>query len=384
MASPVSHGSESREQIRYAGRRIQNLYSRRRSDGTLVYEFAGKVGGRRRRLTLSATSAKEAVLEVDRIRPAVRAGETGDRSIRLEPLYCEMVVAMRAGEFTYGGRPYATRTVDLLEQRAETHLLDLLGRGTRVADIKAAHLRKAMRRLSAKGLSGSTVRSCMAAASAILRFAAENEIVERNVALDLGRGERPSSKRMSEPYYLSVPDVIAVLEKMSPESRPIAAAMFYGGMRVSEALALRWEDVGADTLTIRGTKTEASYDLIPLLPPLAAELRTHRERSARIGFGRVGPGELVFQTASGRSVSRRNVLRAVSRAGLAAGVSTEERPLGNHDLRHSLAANALGLGLTMTETSRLLRHASPLVTSQVYAGLTDDGLEGIAAKLAAL
>lgn len=38
----------------------------------------------------------------------------------------------------------------------------------------------------------------------------------------------------------------------------------------------------------------------------------------------------------------------------------------------------------MTERSRLLRHASPAGHSQLYAGLTDDGLEGIASKLAAL
>ena len=35
------------------------------------------------------------------------------------------------------------------------------------------------------------------------------------------------------------------------------------------------------------------------------------------------------------------------------GLRTPEHPLGCHDLRHSLAANAFGLGLSLTETSRL-------------------------------
>jgi integrase len=226
-----------------------------------------------------------------------------------------------------------------MEQRAESHVLDALGRSTRVADIRSAHLRSMMRRLTERGLSGSSVRGCLAVASAILRYAVDLEVIERNVASDIGRGERPSSKRLSEPTYLTVPEVEALLGKMSDESRPIAAAMFYGGLRVSEALGLRWADIDTDTIHVRGTKTDASDDLIPWL--------------AASGFDRIGDERLVFQTASGKPVSRRNVLRAVQNAGTQVGLSTEVHPLGCHDLRHSLAANALGLGLSMTETSRL-------------------------------
>jgi integrase len=89
-------------------------------------------------------------------------------------------------------------------------------------------------------------------------------------------------------------------------------------------------------------------------------------------------------TASGKPVNRRNVLRAVQNAGEQIGLSTEEHPLGCHDLRHSLAANSLALGLSMTETARLLRHANPHVTATVYADLTAEGVEGLASKLAAL
>jgi integrase len=116
----------------------------------------------------------------------------------------------------------------------------------------------------------------------------------------------------------------------------------------------------------------------------AAELKAHRERLAATGFGRIAEDALVFATSSGKPTSRRNVLRAVQNAGAQVGLSTDEHPLGCHDLRHSLAANSLGLGLSMTETARLLRHANPQVTATVYADLTDDGIQGLASKLAAL
>jgi integrase len=384
MTATSSHGSSTRRPLVHAGRAVPNVTTRRKADGTTVYELLVKTKGRRTRKVLDAKTPTDAIREAERLLPVVRQGRGGDRSVRVEPLFERMLTAMKDGSFTFGGRPYAERTVALMEQRAESHVLDALGRSTRVADVKAADLRAMMRRLSAKGLSGSTVRGCLAVASAVLRFAVEYEVVDRNVSRDIGRGERPSSKRRSEPLYLSVPEVEDVLAKMTDESRPIAAAMFYGALRVSEALALRWSDVGTDTLRVRGTKTEASDATIPLLPRLAAELRAHRERMGTLGFRRIGPDALVFQTRSGRPVSRRNVLRAVQAAGRAAGVSTDDHPLGNHDLRHSMAANALGLGLSMTETARLLRHANPQVTATVYAHLAEDGVSVLAEKLQGL
>jgi integrase len=230
------------------------------------------------------------------------------------------------------------------------------------------------------------VRGCLSVASALLRYGVEIEVIERNVAQDISRGERPSSKRLSEPKYLSVSEVTYLLTKMSDESRPIAATMFWAALRVSEALALRWADIdfAANTINVRGTKTEASAASVPLLAPLAAELRAHRERLAATGFEKVADDKLVFATASGKPTSRRNVLRAVQGAGAQAGLHSEESKLGCHDLRHSMCANALGLGLSITEASKLLRHANPGVTQAVYADLTDEGIDGIAAKLAAL
>jgi integrase len=379
-------GASSRQQVRHGGRLIANLYQRQNSDGEIRFEFLGMVKGKRIRRTLDAKTPTEAVAEIDRLRPVVRDQKIGDRSVRVGALYENMLAAMRSGEFTFGGKPYAERTISLMEQRAESHVLDALGRSTRVADVKAAHLRSMMRRLTKKGLSGSSVRGCLSVASALLRYGVEIEVIERNVAQDISRGERPSSKRLSEPKYLSVSEVEYLLSKLSDESRPICAAMFWAALRVSEALALRWADVDFDNnvIHVRGTKTEASAASVPLLAPLAAELKAHRERSGIRGFGRIGQEALIFATDSGKPTSRRNVLRAVQGAGERAGLHSEESKLGCHDLRHSMCANALGIGLSLTEASKLMRHANPGVTQAVYADLTAEGTEGIAAKLAAL
>jgi integrase len=80
-----------------------------------------------------------------------------------------------------------------------------------------------------------------------------------------------------------------------------------------------------------------------------------------------------------------NLLRAVHNAAQRAGLVQEgQEPVGCHDLRHSLAANAFALGLSPTEVARLLRHANPRVTLTAYAGLTDDAVATLGEKMAAL
>jgi integrase len=236
--------------------------------------------------------------------------------------------------------------------------------------------------------SGSTACGVKSAASAIFRHAVRDlGAIDRNPCRDLERGDLPSTKRTSEPRYLSVDEVERLLAKLSDESRPVAAACFFGGLRISEAISLRWSDIDfeAKAIGVRGTKTEASTATIPLLPALARELAAHRERQGRQGFERIRQESPVFVTASGRPPSRRNLLRAVQSAAKRAGLVQEgQEPVGCHDLRQSLAANAFGLGLGPTEVARLLRHANPRVTLSIYAGLTDDAVSELGGKLAAM
>jgi integrase len=98
---------------------------------------------------------------------------------------------------------------------------------------------------------------CVTALSAAFRHGERNlGAVRRNPVRDLDRGHRPSAKRESEPRYLAVSEVGTLLGKMTDDSRPVAAALFYGALRVSEALAMVWADVDFKnaTLTVRGRR----------------------------------------------------------------------------------------------------------------------------------
>jgi integrase len=91
---------------------------------------------------------------------------------------------------------------------------------------------------------------------------------------------------------------------------------------------------------------------------------------------------LVHTTSRGTPQFRRNALRAVYKAGDAAGLNGDGRePVGLHDLRHSFVALAFDAEVPLPQTSALARHANARVTAQVYAGVIEGGRERAAAKL---
>jgi Phage integrase family len=86
-----------------------------------------------------------------------------------------------------------------------------------------------------------------------------------------------------------------------------------------------------------------------------------------VGIQALGPEQLVFQTRTGKPLSRRNMLRAVQSAAERAGIEGE---VGLHDVRHSFAALAL-TRLPLTEVSALLGHASVDVTARRPRGVVE-------------
>jgi integrase len=81
------------------------------------------------------------------------------------------------------------------------------------------------------------------------------------------------------------------------------ATLVFGGLRISEALALRWRDVdlAGGRTRIAGSKTDAGVRWVPLVPALRDDLA---ERKAVAAHTR--PNDKVFSTLTGGMWSRDN------------------------------------------------------------------------------
>jgi len=110
------------------------------------------------------------------------------------------------------------------------------------------------------------------------------------------------------------------------------------GLRVSEALALRFGDVTDDGLVVRKTKFNKSR-LVPLHPTTAAALGRYLELRRHTST----VSDFVFISPKGGRLSRKTVgmwfLKLVRETGLRSGPGTKGPRL--HDLRHTFAVRVL-------------------------------------------
>lgn len=164
----------------------------------------------------------------------------------------------------------------------------------------------------------------------------------------------------------------------------------FTGMRLSELLALGWQDVDFAGGVIRvrhqlargrrgvpprriPPKTRASVREIPLLPQLAVVLREHK-RCARFTEG----SDYVFATVHGTPFLHHNVSRRVlRRAATDAGLDRDGRRVRFHDLRHTFASHLIiDIRLDVVQVSHILGHARTSMTLDTYTHLFETARHG--------
>jgi integrase len=178
----------------------------------------------------------------------------------------------------------------------------------------------------------------------------EGPEVERNTTRALTRDERESLRAFAaQDDAATRTDVADLLWWMAGT-----------GVRISEALDQRWEDVDLDAATarVRGTKSARSDRTVPLADWLVARLQ-ERRRSGVSAFGYVfaSPG-------TGGRRDRRNAARAMrdvmDRAGFAWATP--------HTLRRTAATLIADAGLPVNLAADVLGHADASMTARVYLG----------------
>jgi integrase len=147
------------------------------------------------------------------------------------------------------------------------------------------------------------------------------------------------------------------------------------GVRLGEALALRWSDVDLNrsTATIRSgavgsdrtkTGTVRSVTLIPeVVDRLKAWKRAQNRDRLQCGEGWANTEGYVFVTGSGLPMDAHNVRRDL-KALLVAEKLPSARPW--HSLRHGLAKRLLERGMPLQQVSAMLGHSSIRVTADTY------------------
>lgn len=231
--------------------------------------------------------------------------------------------------------------------------------------------RKKGERFSERGLSNSSVNHTLRHLQQILETAVEYGLVAANAAS--GKRRRLKAGKPARPW-VEPEQLMALLDATSGVGHVLLAILAGGGLRIGEALALRWQhvDLGTGTLYVVDAKTPKGVREVHLTPALREELALWRAETKH-----TAPEDLVVHTSTGRRHYPSNLRRDVLFPALAAANAKLEQdgiaPIGRvtfHSLRRSYASLRCACGDDVRYTADQLGHEDPRFTLRVYAQAT--------------
>ena len=260
----------------------------------------------------------------------------------------------------YASTRLKASSVDARRAFFTAHVMPFFGADTPLPKIDKRWLEKFQTYLLEQGCQPSTVNTYLERLASMFKKAHDWwPHLERTLPVKVAR----LSVTKKPPKYLT-PDQAAHLIETAMARKPdmyhLVCLMYYAGLRLGEALRLRWEDVDfrKQTLLVRERK---SHDFIQ--PPIHPSLQTILKcvpRADRVDTV-VKPG---FSIKGGNVSNHFKAL--VRRAGLPEWVTP-------HVMRHSFATNTLASGASIFDVQGLLGHAS-VSSTQIYAHHRQDRL----------
>jgi integrase len=365
-----------------------SIYQRKDGRWTAAYYVPDQNGIRRRQYVYADTPevVEDKLVE---IRKLVKSGiPISPAGLTLDTYLSEWVDQVAAPRV----RP---STLDSYRAAIEKRIIPRLGR-KKLGQLNARDVRQFLAALAGEGVGDRTAQVAHATLRAALEDAVREEVIPRNVA-KLVRAPRPT-KAEREPLTV---DQVKALLKVSRDHRmhPLIVVLAVLGLRRSEALGLRWEDIDLTAgilrvrrslhrvdgrLSIFPTKTQRSARAVPLPRFVIRALESQRDKQEeeRAALGKNWPNfGYVFTTPLGTPIDPRNCTRVVRKQLDAAGLSHVRL----HDLRHGCVTVLLSMGVPPRVVMEIVGHSTLEMTMNVYAHVSLDdkrtALDGFADEL---
>ena len=178
--------------------------------------------------------------------------------------------------------------------------------------------------------------------------------------------DRPKRDKVL-PEVLTKDEIQLMISKtLNLKHKCIIMIIYSAGLRVSEALNLRVNDIDGKRVMIiirkgKGNKDRNSLLSKKVLLYLREYYLLHK------------PKEYLFEGVSGGTYSATSVLKIVKRAAMQAGI---KKKVTTHTLRHSFATHLLEQGTDLRYIQSLLGHESSK-TTEIYTHITSKGMDTI-------
>lgn len=225
-----------------------------------------------------------------------------------------------------------------------------------------------------KGISTNSIARRLAAIRMFHRFLVREKILKSDPA------SLVDSPRLWKkiPETLSLNEVGALLNQpnirdtQGRRDKAILETLYATGMRVSEAVGLRMNNINLDIGFLRCIGKGNKERIIPLGSKAVQSLKRYLEMG-RPKILKNRECEFLFLNRFGKKISRQSLWKIVKRYARQARI---KKPIKPHILRHSFATHLLERGADLRSVQEMLGHAN-ISTTQIYTHINKERLKNI-------
>lgn len=228
-----------------------------------------------------------------------------------------------------------------------------------------------------KGAAYSSIARIISSIKAFFRFLVLEGLITDNPAADL---ETPKVRRKL-PQVLSIAEVDRLMEQpkvllpLGLRDRAMLELMYGTGMRVSELLALKIEDINTIAGFVRCFGKGRKERIIPVNQTSIYWVQRYLAKS-RNTLVKNYLERTLFLNAHGRKMSRQGFFKILAGHIKKSEIDKEVTP---HTLRHSFATHILENGADLRAVQEMLGHAD-IATTQIYTHITKARLREVYQK----
>ena len=307
--------------------------------------------------------------------------------------YVDIYINMREDEHSV-----EPSTID--DYRGSAKYIDKYLPDVQMCDLTSAHVRTMETKMTAQGLSASTVGKTHRLLKMVCKYAVNNGDIVRNPV----DAVKPPKRKAVEPNALDAESRAKVARYITthdptPTVVGIALALF-AGLHSAECCGLKWVDVDIDRAQIRVTenigysggttyakepKTETRRRTIDIPSQLVDVLFRRRDYLENV-CDRIDidlqPNSYVLSNDLKGWYSPNMLSKNWRAVAEILGVKGTRNPVVKfHDLRHTFATVAISEGIDIKTVSSMMGHASAKMTLDIYASSDPDAKRQAAAKM---
>ena len=225
-----------------------------------------------------------------------------------------------------------------------------------------------------KGIAVNSIARRLAAIRMFHRFLTRERILKND----------PSTLIDSPKLWKKIPETLTLNEvetliaqpdardAQGTRDRAILETLYATGMRVSEAVNLKKDNVNLDIGFLRCIGKGNKERVIPLGKKAIASINKYLETS-RPKFLKDKESEFLFVSRFGKKISRQSFWKIFKKYAKEARIKKSIKP---HSLRHSFATHLLERGADLRSVQEMLGHSN-ISTTQIYTHINKDRLKNI-------